>query len=70
MPMDVTFFEKYLAIYQTDFVSDHSHAMGLWRKFVNGLFFFVDLRQLLPAALCEARARGIALAVKMLLGIR
>lgn len=43
MLMDVTFFENYLAIFQTDFVNDHSHTMGLERKFVSSLLFFVDL---------------------------
>lgn len=31
MPMDVAFFEKDLANYQMDCVSDHSHTMDLQR---------------------------------------
>lgn len=43
MPMDATFFEKYLVIYKMDCASDHSHGMGLQWKLGSGLFFFVGL---------------------------
>ena len=41
--MDAAFFEKYLANYKMDCVSDHSYAMGLHTKFMNSLFFFDDV---------------------------